>query len=197
MNFKDAPYLLTILFGALGYTFTTLSENLYSTPIIEYRITYSEDTVKYINCRITNVSRDKYYEQLYFELIHENKDVHFNRALLNSEFPYFMNHEEKSAKDVEVMGFNYYKFSIKSLVPFSTYKVRINYKGETLNDLRLIYDINKMREENFKIDEISIYLRKADLLSWIAKNQMEFSGILIIIWILCITSYLFYINKQN
>jgi hypothetical protein len=65
LHAKDAPYLLTILFAMLGWTFTHGIDRLLSAPTLEYEC--KTDTVG-VACALENLSQDKVFRNLHFTI---------------------------------------------------------------------------------------------------------------------------------
>lgn len=203
LKFKELPYLFTILFAVLGYTVKELSEEMLETTFIEYEFDKGQTKRgKFVSYSIYNISRKDSYKNLAFTLKRHRDDTlgSFILGVMNAKKPVFEQSETiLNLKDAFAIGESYAHFKIPHLIPGSTYELKVYYNGKFNYRPELLFHIRNMLKINSEYDfsKPPVYLKKAGISTWLAKNKIGIYILLILLWIILIIIYAKFMSKSN
>lgn len=189
MKIKELPYFLTLLFSLLGVSVKYLSDKVLSSSFIEYRLIQSnENSQTYYDCIIQNVSDDKTYKNLFFNIfIKDTTEGKFTKAWIFPYPPYFQS--DRLVKG-QAIGRAYANFVITDLIPNSKFKLRVAYQGKI--NPQLVFRAEQSGNGNPPYN-----LKEYSALTWIAKNEFQIIFGLIAFWSILIILYLFKLKNTS
>jgi len=177
---ESCPYLLTLLFVALGWTLTHFVTQIGNSPIIEYNKTLSNDH-KVISYVVQNISRTVRFEGLEFYIILDEKKEGRCQGKPNLEV-YPPLHLGKDPKEPICLEGREAIFKIKEFHPYSTILMTVQSDKETDAKIRLI-------------SKKAVRFLKSNYQTFFIKYELELLISIISFWIVLILCYFIFLNK--
>lgn len=180
------PYLLTILFALIGWSLTHSVDRLINSPIIEYKLKKecSGNGRKLVSYEITNISRDRLFENIEFKLLCKRGcKGKFLQAKLKLPPPMDISEEVEMDDD-------YVKFSIPELHP--DWKLLLTV--EMSEDFNPTLHFSSKKSAN---DNKPIRLLRSSFETYLIKHELKIIIGLIVFWSLLIILYLVLIGGKN
>jgi hypothetical protein len=177
ITLKEAPYVLTLLVAALGWSVTHTVDRLTQMPIIEYKI---HDPTKYgervIKCEVTNIC-DKVFRDLNLYLtvaqgkmlIISTPEIGFVKPIMPDPF---------RSKAAYIQGHNAAYF-VPELQPLCSVSLETRARGPGDVELRYYNGHEAIR------------LIEAGFQTWLVENEIEIMFGLIICWLLLLILFAF------
>ena len=186
---KDFPFLLTLLFGLLGYQINKISENILNSPSVEYYLyvdsTYVKGDTIYKNyeCLNTNITNHTSFKDLTINFQCNEKNS------LRMFYPQIFTIPPSSRYygDPESLDKTLLVFEISTLQPGDKYKLL--FKSTTLSK-----DAKSKPSLYLKAD-ITVRIIERSILTWFVKNFLLINLSLILFWLVLIILYIFKLNK--
>lgn len=175
---EKVPYLLTILFIALGWTVSQLSTDMTKSPIIEYKQDRRYATKHTFT--ITNISSEKLFSDLTFKLRipGDSQAKCMDSPKIYSTSPTELKSPTNGIPEPKCVDDEYAEFILHHLQPGATVKLEMKTNKEVVDVDIYIWCKNPVR------------LIEASLQTWVAKNQFGVMGGLICLWTVLIIIYL-------
>jgi len=188
---EKTPYLLTILFVALGWTISQITTDLTKSPILEYKQCKKVMANKTKHAiAITNISLEKVFSNLIFKLRPEAGSgvICLDSPEMIAPPPTELKSptqqkEGEGFQEPECINGEYAEYSLPKLQPGATIQIVMN----TDKDV----DVNL-----YVWSENSVRLVESSFLTWAAKNRFGLLICLICVWALLIIIYLILIHKN-
>lgn len=180
------PYLLTILFALIGWGLTHSVDRLINSPIIEYKLKkeFSENGGKTVSYEITNISRDRLFENLEFKLLCKRGYKGKFLKAKSKPFPPMDLPEE-----VE-FGDEYVKITIPEFHPDWKFILTVKMSED-------FYPTLHFSSKNSATGNKPIRLLQSGFETCIIKHELQIIVGLIALWLLTIVIYLALIGKKN
>jgi hypothetical protein len=189
MRIKELPYFLTLLFSLLGISVKYLSDKILSATFVEYRlIDNHENSRNYYDCIIQNVSEDKAFKNLFFNIfIEDTTEGKFVKAWIESYPPFFQSDRFVQGQNI---GMSYANFVITDLIPNSKFKLRVAYEGKIKPQFIFKAEQSGNGNPPYNFKEHSFF-------TWIAKNEFQIIFGLIAFWSISIILYLLKLKNTS
>jgi len=177
---ENLPYLLTLLFVALGWTLTHFATQIGNSPIIEYKKTLSED-FKGIDFVIQNISRNTKFDNLHFYILFD--DDKKGRCQGKPELKIYpplhlgKDREEPTCNDNEII------LKIKEFQPYS--KILLSVKAD-----------KKMDAEITLTSKNAVRLIESNYQTFFVKFELEILISIILFWVVCIIFYFICLKRE-
>lgn len=185
---KEFPYLLTILFVLVGWSFTHVVNRLLQSPTLEYKIRESREKANSLSYEIENITRDKLFKDLTFLLLFDGPA---KEKLIKADLvvlpPARISGEVKLPPVVEA---EYAKFFVPEFHP--------NWRMALKVELKVGLSEKEYPRLRFSTgDDKPIRLVPASFETFLVKHEFSIILILLVSWSLLIISYLYCLGKAN
>lgn len=195
---REVPFILTILFGVLGFTLRTFSDRLSSYSFVEYSYSSgTDDRGTFIGYEILNATNDKVYKNLLFSILAvESDSLNFRSGKIIAQPPLNVDNIDLDRSNSDILGDDYANFSLEYLMPQTKYFVKIYYEGRLSNAPGLLFKVSEMAKANVDLTNPVIVLKSANIFTWLARRQFEVLTALILLWTISIVVYIKLSNHE-
>lgn len=181
---KELPYILTILFALVGWTFSQISGILTKYSTIEYRFEDHKEH-HYFSYRLTNLSRDKSFKDLniHVELDTTDYDLcELDSGQILAISPAPRDGFRKNNDKVK----NHINFTLKRMYPQTEY-ILVAYYTRHGNEKEVMPFFSYTNDDNE-----TLILKKASVFTFLVKNELwVYTGLFIFLLILI---FLYFLN---
>lgn len=200
LNVKQFPYLFTILVALIGWTVNHISNNILSSKVLEYDMSFSNkvsgiDKYKRYNnldlqlmkCKLTNLSNDHLFENIHLSFVIDNNNEYDKMyfSTLVAIKPLFYKETEPDTIDGKITHFD-----IEALHPRSSAIISIYYKSS--KQPCILLEVHQKAKRN--VDK-PILLLEANYETRILKNENTIFFVLLIIWFILISLYFYQFSR--
>jgi len=185
-QYKDFPFLLTLLFGLLGYQLNSITDALINSPAIEYKISskvYKTDKDMVFSdneCTVTNLSNSKSFDRLKVDFTYP-KNV---KAILDLKSP-----EIIAVKPSSLHG-DTIPHSEADMIVFRLGKLQPGFQYKLLYKTQYLKDVENPHPDLNLTTDNTVRLLESSFTTWLIKNYNSISVILSVFWALLIIIYL-------
>ena len=190
LKIDKLPYLLTVLFVLIGWGLTHTVDRLLKSPIIEYKIIYkdSQDKSQLLVYEIANISRDKVFRNLQFELLlTDTRKGKFK----GDECTLLICPPMNITKEPET-GDDTFRFFLEEFHPNWKIGVSLKLSGDNNPTLHFstIADDGKYRNQ-------PVMLLQSSFETFLVKHEFGIIVILLIAWCFLILIYFYALSKSD
>lgn len=190
LGHKEFPFILTLLFGLLGYHINEITKSILSSPSIEYdfKVTESKninDTAyKSYEYVITNITTDKSFNNLTINFESKNNSQKiFNPATIAIE-PSSLHFITPESLDKRLLV-----YEILTFQPGDKYKL-------TFQSISQLKDVDS-NPSLYLTSTNTVRIIRTSFITWLVKNYIIVNTILLTTWIMLILLYLFKLKKNE
>jgi hypothetical protein len=191
LTLRDFPFLLTLLFGLVGYQVNNITESIQSSPSIEYCLCVTDNHVKGdtiyrdYECLITNITSNTSFKNLTinFQCNEKNSLRMFNPQI------YTVPPSSRYYEDPESLDKVFLVYKISTLQPADKYKLL--FKTSILSK-----DINSEPSLYLTANE-TVRIIERSILTWIVKNFLIVNVSLLIFWFVMISLYIVMVKRKG
>ena len=180
-SISEVPFILSLLFVALGYQLNTVSDDIKEAPSLEYTINTinTEDSSVYI-IDLKNITNDKSFRNLGLNILLDSANI------IN------IDHDVIPPSSGDVDGYHVSSESaswhFKAFQPGDKYSLKVIIDANTKNYNPRLF---------LTADENTVQLVRSSPYTWIIEHSKGINLSLIALWIILIVLYFVFISKRN
>lgn len=191
ITLNDFPFLLTLLFGLVGYQINNITNNILSSPSVEYDLTLinshiqNHKVVQSYECVVTNITNDKLFKDLTINFISEkgSKLKIFNPKIIPLP-PSSQHYSTPFSLDKQLLV-----YTILKLQPGDRYKLTFEGKNNK--------DFPKELPSIYLTSDNAVKIIDKSIATWFVKKFNLINLSLIVIWTILILLYFKVINLNS
>jgi hypothetical protein len=191
ITLKDFPFLLTLLFGLIGYQVNNITDNILNSPSIEFDLSVrnsekrGDEIYKSYECVITNITNNKLFKDLTINFKRtKNSSLKIYNPKMTPLPPSSQHYIDPESLDKKILI-----YTVLKLQPGDKYRLNFETKSkiDSAND----------HPEIFLTSNDPVRITEKSISTWFVKNFNLINLILIIFWTILIIIYFSTLNSNS
>ncbi len=189
---EKMPYLLTLLIALCGWGFTHIVDRLLQSPVVEYEMatTSAENGSQTLRCTITNISRDRLFQDITFKLLPHSPKYRFSKCKMTIFPPADL--EENLECDAD-----YITFAIPEFQPGWRLQVVAELSAKAAGSAELPEPTLQFTSTKTGNTAKPLRLIRRSWETLFVRYENTFVLLLILCWCLLISGYSFYLYRAR